>query len=84
MDGDGEHEKLGSEVNRVIARPRGMHNLKSQDFCLCIRRGGGGVTSYVLEKCDKAPATELAHLRIVSVNPENILHHRNRTRSSMG
>ena len=54
MDGDGEHEKLGSEVNRVIARPRGMHNLKSQDFCLCIRRGGGGVTSYVLEKCDKA------------------------------
>lgn len=46
LDGDGEHGKQGSEVNRVIARRRGMNDLKSQNFCLSIRRGGGGVTKY--------------------------------------
>ncbi|KAJ6901269.1 hypothetical protein NC651_019608 [Populus alba x Populus x berolinensis] len=34
LDGDGEHGKQGSEVNRVIA------------FCFSIRRGGGGVVKY--------------------------------------
>lgn len=46
LDGDGEHGKQGSEVDRVIARRRGMNDLKSQNFCLSIRRGGGGVTKY--------------------------------------